>query len=175
MSTPKCNRCGCNLLEPNFVAAGYCRNCLEQSVEKPIRKFEGITHVGVETCKMERYFTNVIDAKCRAIFLVKNPRYGNQAAKNIDEDGMFSAAIRLSDKASKFKAIVRHDLTQDDESIEDTLIDLINYAKIALYKFNENKVSMMNTTSTAGGVSSSPITNYELNGSQTIRPYATKK
>jgi hypothetical protein len=59
----------------------------------------------------------------------KNHDYGDSFGKSYDEYGMAMPCIRLEDKLNRLKALTRNSGQQVlDESIEDTLLDLANYA-----------------------------------------------
>ena len=62
----------------------------------------------------------------------KNHDYGNSYEKSLDEDGLIVAKIRLGDKFNRFKTIIKSESEVKDESIEDTLIDMANYAVMTL-------------------------------------------
>ena len=69
----------------------------------------------------------------------KNADYGNNVDKNIDEWGFSSLAMRLDDKLSRFKNLVKESTTRkvSDEAIEDTLLDLAGYAILGYRKMQE--------------------------------------
>ena len=69
----------------------------------------------------------------------KNADYGNNVDKNIDEWGLSSLAIRLDDKLSRFKNLIKEGNTRQvsDEVIEDTLLDLAGYAILGYRKIQE--------------------------------------
>lgn len=59
----------------------------------------------------------------------KNHDYGDSFHQTFTEEGMAMARIRLGDKLSRFKTLSRGgEQKVNDESIQDTLIDLANYA-----------------------------------------------
>lgn len=62
------------------------------------------------------------------IYYKKNQDYGDSFSKQFEEYGITSSAIRLDDKMSRFKNLIKNEAQVNDESIEDTLIDLANYA-----------------------------------------------
>lgn len=68
----------------------------------------------------------------------KNHDYGNSFIKSMNEFGMTAAAIRLSDKLSRFKTLINSEAQVKDESIEDTLLDMAAYA-IMTVEYIKNK------------------------------------
>jgi hypothetical protein len=81
------------------------------------------------TCKLEDIFDDALETYNR-----KNNDYGNSFSLLYREYGMLSVVIRLSDKINRLKALEKADIKQrvKDESIEDTLEDLMNYAAMTL-------------------------------------------
>lgn len=62
----------------------------------------------------------------------KNHDYGDSAHKIYEEYGLNSYLIRMSDKMSRIKTLIRTEEQQvKDESIIDSLKDLANYALLA--------------------------------------------
>lgn len=63
-----------------------------------------------------------------AIYERKNHDYGDSFGKSYQEYGMAMPCIRLEDKLNRLKSLTRKAQQVKDESIEDTLLDLANYA-----------------------------------------------
>jgi hypothetical protein len=70
----------------------------------------------------------------------KNHDYGNSFAKSMDEFGMPAAAIRLSDKLNRFKALINSEAKVKDESVEDTLLDMASYAIMTVEYLKKKKL-----------------------------------
>ena len=68
------------------------------------------------------------------IYARKNADYGDSFGIGYGEYGMMMPVIRLEDKLSRIKQLVKsHDSPQvKEESIDDTLMDLANYAIMTL-------------------------------------------
>lgn len=80
-----------------------------------------------------------ICAKLTALYERKNHDYGDSFGKSYAEWGLPMACIRLSDKLNRLKAYAKNtDLKVNDESIEDTLMDLANYAVMTLIELQGN-------------------------------------
>jgi len=58
----------------------------------------------------------------------KNADYGDSFGKQFAEYGIVSSAIRLEDKFNRFKNLIKNEAKVKDETIEDTLLDMANYA-----------------------------------------------
>ena len=66
--------------------------------------------------------------KLNEIYRQKNADYGDSFGKQFVEYGELSAAIRLEDKLTRFKQLIKNTARVKDESKIDTLLDLANYA-----------------------------------------------
>ena len=62
------------------------------------------------------------------IYARKNHDYGDSFGKGYAEYGMVMAVIRLEDKLNRLKSLIKAEPLVKDESINDTLMDLANYA-----------------------------------------------
>ena len=70
-----------------------------------------------------------ICSELTALYERKNHDYGDSFGKSFKEYGMAMPCIRLEDKLNRLKALTRSGNQQvSDESIDDTLMDLANYA-----------------------------------------------
>lgn len=69
-------------------------------------------------------------SKLNQIYQKKNEDYGDSFSKSMAEYGMTMPCIRLEDKLNRLKSLTIGNKTRqvNDESIEDTLLDLANYA-----------------------------------------------
>lgn len=74
-----------------------------------------------------------ICAELTALYERKNHDYGDSFGKSFKEYGMAMPCIRLEDKLNRLKALTRTGTQQvNDESVDDTLMDLANYAIMTL-------------------------------------------
>ena len=62
------------------------------------------------------------------IYARKNHDYGDSFGKGYAEYGIVMAVIRLEDKLNRLKSLIKAESLVKDESINDTLMDLANYA-----------------------------------------------
>ncbi len=75
-----------------------------------------------------------------ALFERKNHDYGDSFRQTFAEEGWPMVRIRLSDKLHRFKALTRGDSQQvQDESLRDTLMDLANYAILAMMEMDRRE------------------------------------
>ena len=76
----------------------------------------------------KKYTDNLAD-----ILQAKNDAYGDSFTKSIDEDGLLVLKIRLGDKFNRISSLIkRGELKENDESLEDTLLDLAGYSILGL-------------------------------------------
>lgn len=80
-------------------------------------------------------------AQLHAIYKRKNSDYGDAFSKSFKEYGMTMSCIRLEDKLNRLKALTVRKKPQQvsDESIEDTLLDLANYAIMTVVELTVSK------------------------------------
>ena len=71
------------------------------------------------------------------IYKSKNSDYGNSFSKQFEEYGLVSSAIRIEDKFLRFKNLIKNEAQVKDESIEDTLLDLANYAIMSVMELRK--------------------------------------
>lgn len=72
------------------------------------------------------------------VFAAKNHDYGNSFEEVFDEIGEISAATRIYDKCKRLVALSTNGQPEVNESIEDTLKDMINYALMTLIKLKDD-------------------------------------
>jgi hypothetical protein len=77
----------------------------------------------------------IIQAEALELFTRKNKDYGDAFATF----GLIGVLIRIEDKIKRALTIQQNQITLVDESIRDTLIDLHNYAAMALMLKDETK------------------------------------
>lgn len=70
----------------------------------------------------------------------KNVAYGDSFTKSVDDYGLKVIGIRLSDKYNRVKHLVNSgELKENDESLEDTLLDMAGYSILSLKYLKEHK------------------------------------
>lgn len=84
----------------------------------------------IET-KVEQHYA--ICQNLNQIYKAKNHDYGDSFGDTYKKLGIISAVTRLSDKMNRLMSLaVSHDAQVKDERIEDTLLDMANYAIMTL-------------------------------------------
>lgn len=70
----------------------------------------------------------------------KNDAYGDSFSKSLDEDGLLVLKIRLGDKLNRVSSLIKKgELKENDESLEDTLLDLAGYSILGLKYLKEHE------------------------------------
>lgn len=88
---------------------------------------------------MDNNFKTYTD-KLAAILQSKNQAYGDSFTKSLDEDGLLVLKIRLGDKFNRISSLIKRDeLKENDESLEDTLLDLAGYSILGLKWLKEHE------------------------------------
>lgn len=70
--------------------------------------------------------------RLNSLYEAKNEDYGDSFGKSYKEYGLTMPCIRLEDKLNRLKSLNFSKSTKVNESIEDTLMDLANYAIMTL-------------------------------------------
>lgn len=71
------------------------------------------------------------------IYQQKNADYGNSFGEQFKEYGIVSGVIRLDDKMRRLKQLTKQKAQVKDESMEDTLMDMANYAIMTLMELRK--------------------------------------
>lgn len=74
------------------------------------------------------------------VLLKKNKAYGDSFTKSVDQFGNTVIVIRLSDKFNRVCSLIGKDeLKENDESLQDTLLDMAGYSILALKYLKEHE------------------------------------
>lgn len=131
---------------------GMCCDCVrggpccdwEENVDCQYRKEAGTCWVPYtkEDSNMDQkvQLHKKICEELTTLFERKNHDYGDSFHQTFAEEGWPMVRIRLSDKLHRFKALTRGDSQQvQDESLRDTLMDLANYAILAMMEMDRRE------------------------------------
>ena len=70
----------------------------------------------------------------------KNGAYGDSFTKSVDKYGLSVIGVRLSDKYNRIEHLITHnELKENDESLEDTLLDMAGYSILGLKYLKEHE------------------------------------
>lgn len=73
------------------------------------------------------------------MFVKKNADYGNSFEKSLDEWGLIVSAMRVQEKLDRVKTSLKQELKVKDESVEDTFLDIANYAIMTVMWLRKEK------------------------------------
>lgn len=111
-----------------------------------------VVQVNNMTVEEEIVLFKSLTDKMNDIFKKKRSDYGPSTSETYDKFGPVSMLIRMYDKLSRLdNLLVKSKENKVDESVDDTLLDLANYALITLLELqkrrleNENKDRRLNT------------------------------
>ena len=109
--------------------ANIVGHILSDEVRNKLKDFEGKFKLD-DTPKESSpvFWYDKVAKELREMYIKKNADYGDSYNQSLDEDGLLVAKIRLSDKLSRFNSLLNNGRQVSDETIEDTLRDLANYA-----------------------------------------------
>ena len=127
---------GCKL--KNWVGknVGGKENCLiigeatEEELDKALELINNTKIKPLEDSKIEKH--KLICEKLNKLYEAKNADYGDSFGKSYKEYGLTMPCIRLEDKLNRLKSLNFSKSAKVNESIEDTLMDLANYAIMTL-------------------------------------------
>lgn len=88
---------------------------------------------------MDNNFKTYTD-KLAATLQEKNQAYGDSFTESVDKFGKTVIAVRLSDKFNRIcNLLKRGELKKNDESLEDTLLDMAGYSILGLKYLKEHE------------------------------------
>ena len=73
------------------------------------------------------------------LYMTKNKDYGSSVHDTYSKYGFTSFLVRLEDKLNRARVISQQEATVLDEKLEDTLLDLANYAILAVMELRGEK------------------------------------
>lgn len=87
---------------------------------------------------VERF--DAICARMTELYEKKNAAYGGSFHKSFLEEGLAMPRIRLGDKMNRFKVLSKACVLSDDgETMIDTLIDMANYCVMTIMELEEQR------------------------------------
>lgn len=117
-----------------YLSGKHCVNIDEATEEELDKALELINNTKIkplEDSKTEKH--KLICEKINKLYEAKNADYGDSFGKSYKEYGLTMSCIRLEDKLNRLKSLnFSRSIKVKDESIEDTLMDLANYAIMTL-------------------------------------------
>lgn len=90
---------------------------------------------------MSAYEHAAICHELNDLYLNKNADYGDSYHETYRDEGWAAFRIRLTDKLNRFRTLTRDPANVKYESIRDTLLDLANYAILAIMELDRDSES----------------------------------
>lgn len=82
--------------------------------------------------------------KLATLYSTKNADYGDSVSETYKRYGLTSFLVRMEDKLNRVRTLDKQDAKVSDEKLEDTLLDLANYALLAIIELKVNKTCEVN-------------------------------
>lgn len=73
------------------------------------------------------------------LYITKNRDYGDSVHDTYEKYGLVSFLVRLEDKLNRARTLSKQDAVVVDEKIEDTLLDMANYAILAVIELKGDR------------------------------------
>jgi hypothetical protein len=140
-ASQRCNDCKIMRICADIHDWRFCSDtCIEAAYKliannnKPKEEKENNTmpqNTNTSTNTQDRFQT--ITDYMHSVYLAKNADYGSSFSETFQKLGLISAVTRLSDKTNRLVSLAtKKDVKVKDEKIEDTLLDMANYAILTL-------------------------------------------
>lgn len=75
------------------------------------------------------------------LYITKNRDYGDSVHDTYEKYGLVSFLVRLEDKLNRARTLSKQAAVVQDEKIEDTLMDMANYAILAVIELKGEKAN----------------------------------
>jgi len=72
------------------------------------------------------------------VYIAKNHDYGDSVHDTYNKYGIVSFLVRLEDKLNRARTISSKSQMVEDEKLKDTLLDMANYAILAILELEDN-------------------------------------
>lgn len=75
------------------------------------------------------------------LYVTKNRDYGDSVHDTYEKYGLVSFLVRLEDKLNRARTLSKQAAVVQDEKIEDTLLDMANYAVLAVLELKGDRTN----------------------------------
>lgn len=73
------------------------------------------------------------------LYVTKNRDYGDSVHDTYEKYGLISFLVRIEDKLNRARTLSKQAAVVEDEKIEDTLLDLANYAILSVIELRSDR------------------------------------
>ena len=95
-------------------------------------------------------------------FYLKNERYGDSFTQTMDDYGLVTSIIRVTDKFNRMTTLFKNrELDEDDEPIVDTMLDMANYLAMTV-AYLKSREQQQDTFEIVGGIPKESKTSYAI-------------
>lgn len=93
-----------------------------------------------------------ITTQMTSVYKDKNEDYGDSFHKSHEKHGAIAALVRMDDKFQRVENLLLHSgkIKVQDEAIEDTLLDLANYAVMLIVELRREKADKITYSQSVG-------------------------
>ena len=78
--------------------------------------------------------------KMHELYIIKNHDYGDSVHDTYEKYGITSFLVRMEDKLNRTRQLTKIEGKVLDEKLEDTLMDLANYAILAIIELKNDEI-----------------------------------
>lgn len=135
--TYECKECGCrfNIAMGKERKKMFCPICGSENASKISEQISSPIYCGPKG----NVFTDYTNCLAETL-QTKNQAYGDSFTKSVDKYGLSVIGVRLSDKYNRIEHLItHHELKENDESLEDTLLDMAGYSILGLKYLKEHE------------------------------------
>mgnify|MGYP003399010028 FL=1 len=75
------------------------------------------------------------------LYITKNRDYGDSVHDTYEKYGLVSFLVRIEDKLNRARTLSKQAAVVQDEKIEDTLLDMANYAVLAVLELKGDRTN----------------------------------
>lgn len=112
---------------------------LGENLRESYKSVQNMENIKCKAQSYVDYFDDILK-EMSEVHQRKNADYGNNFHKRYEKYGFLTALLRLTDKMERLENIYEKGEVQvKDESVEDTLLDLANYAVMTIVELRNNK------------------------------------
>ncbi|QHJ79868.1 MAG: hypothetical protein [Caudoviricetes sp.] len=112
-----------SLIKPKSLYQQWLDDKLEGSIGKGLREGMEFKMIDKEVARHRKMIDMIHET-----YKKKNRDYGDAFGVSLDKRGMVAALVRMEDKMGRLDSLKDRDPLVKDESLQDTLLDLANYA-----------------------------------------------
>ena len=112
---------------------------LGEYLKESYKSVENMENIKCKAQSYVDYFDDILK-EMSEVHQRKNADYGNNFHKRYEKYGFLTALLRLTDKMERLENIYeKGEIQVKDESVEDTLLDLANYAVMTIVELRNKK------------------------------------